>query len=60
MVFMTDGMGNIWRYEYDRNGRIVKTIAALGGVVSTVYDKVGRTSSVTDANGGVTTEYRLG
>ncbi|MDN0194122.1 DNRLRE domain-containing protein [Streptomyces sp. S.PNR 29] len=47
--------------EYDaESGRATKTVSPTGGTLTTVFDKLGRPVSYTDADGGTTTtEYDL-
>ncbi len=38
LLSQTDPEGRITRYEYDAEGRMVKTIDAAGNIIETVYD----------------------
>ncbi|WP_026653250.1 DUF6531 domain-containing protein [Butyrivibrio proteoclasticus] len=54
----TDGNGNITRFEYDRNGNLVKRIAPNGGELIQEFDALSRISRTVDEAGNVTTyEY---
>ena len=55
MKTYTDAMGNVTRYEYNRNYQTVKVTDALGGSTTTSYDALGRVTSTTDAEGNTTT-----
>jgi RHS repeat-associated protein len=55
----SDGRGNQWKYEYNKNGYITRTIAPDGAETKKTYDPFTlKESSVTDANGHTTSyEY---
>lgn len=47
----TDGRGNVWRYQYDKNGYITKLTAPDGAITSYIYDAATlQVASMTDAN----------
>ncbi|HEV3201059.1 MAG TPA: PEP-CTERM sorting domain-containing protein, partial [Bryobacteraceae bacterium] len=49
---VTDGRGNVWRYQYDANGYVTKTVAPDGATATYTYDPATlMVSSRTDANG---------
>ncbi|MFO1433710.1 MAG: hypothetical protein U1F76_27045 [Candidatus Competibacteraceae bacterium] len=53
-----DGRGNLWKYEYDKNGYVTKITAPDGATTIITYDPVTlKVASVTDANSH-TTEYK--
>jgi YD repeat-containing protein len=53
-----DRTGYRYTYEYDHTGRVVRTGGDEGSMAATlVHDEDGRTTTITDAAGGVT-EYR--
>ena len=54
MVKVTDALGNVTKYVYDRRNRLTETTDALGGTTVTVYDAVGNAVAVTDALGRTT------
>src|ERR1022692_2223152 len=55
---VTDGRGNVWRYQYDANGYVNKTVAPDGATATYSCDPVTlMVSSNTDANGH-TTSYQ--
>jgi RHS repeat-associated protein len=57
-VTSIDGRGNLWQYQYDANGYLIKTIAPDGATSSYTYDPAALSlSTSTDANGH-TTSYR--
>jgi RHS repeat-associated protein len=51
---VVDQMGRVTRYEYDENGRRIKTIDPLGGIASYAYNANGEVVSVTDSLGHTT------
>lgn len=54
----TDGRGNVWRYQYDKNGYITKLTAPDGAITSYIYDAATlQVASMTDANNH-TTSYQ--
>ncbi|BBJ24476.1 RHS repeat-associated core domain-containing protein [Candidatus Nitrotoga sp. AM1P] len=51
----TDGRGNVWRYQYDKNGYITKLTAPDGAITSYIYDAATlQVASMTDANNHTT------
>ena len=48
---VTDAMGNQWRYEYDLQGRRIKTTDPDTGVTTLTYDAGDRVTTSTDARG---------
>ena len=57
-VSVTDGAGDITRYSYDGDGRLLQTTDALGNLSTNQYDLDGHLIQTTDATGHiVTTTY---
>ena len=57
-ISQTDGRGNTSQIVYDAQGRVTRTVDALGAATAYTYDALGRQTSVTDPNGmTVTTAY---
>ncbi|MER7763679.1 polymorphic toxin-type HINT domain-containing protein [Streptomyces sp. NPDC097619] len=52
-----DPAGSTWAYEYDARNRVVGTTDPDTGATTTAYDDADRPKVVTDARGGVYTEY---
>jgi YD repeat-containing protein len=51
---LTDGRGNVSRYEYDRLGRSSATVSALGSRETSTYDAFSRVLTTSDALGNAT------
>jgi len=51
---VTDAMGGVTAYTYDKVGNIASVTDANGNMTGYTYDALGRAVAVTDANGGVT------
>ena len=52
---LRDGRGNLWQYQYDANGYIIRVAAPDGTTTTYTYDPTTLlASSVTDANGAIT------
>jgi RHS repeat-associated protein len=51
----TDGLGNVWRYQYDTNGYIIQATAPDGSTTRYEYNSSRLLSEKADADGNVTT-----
>lgn len=51
----TDGLGKVWRYQYDTNGYITRVTAPNGSTTAYAYNPLRLLSAKTDADGNVTT-----
>ena len=54
LIKITDPLGNITKYIYDKNGKLNSIIDPLGNISQLTRDATGKVITRTDANGKVT------
>ena len=48
---MTDALGHVTTYQYDKAGHVIKTIFNDGSTISDTFDNLGRIQGGTDSRG---------
>ncbi|MDQ5987060.1 MAG: hypothetical protein CSYNP_02796 [Syntrophus sp. SKADARSKE-3] len=51
LTSITDPLGNIWRYNYDKSGKMLSKVDPEGRVISYAYDTTGKILTTTDPEG---------
>ncbi|HSU60203.1 MAG TPA: RHS repeat-associated core domain-containing protein [Bryobacteraceae bacterium] len=51
---VTDSLANVWRYEWNASGQVVRSLSPRGAVTTREYDEYGRIRAATDPRGGKT------